>query len=72
VVPKFLVSATLAAGAAMALGSAPAGADPSVFNELSCSCSQTTFSGGSSVTDQIDRGILSGLADDAPDVEVPQ
>ncbi len=41
---------------------APAGADPSVFGELSCSCPQTVSNGGSSVADQIDRGIQSGLA----------
>lgn len=60
-VSKILVSAALAVGAAVAIA-APAGADPSVFNDLSCSCPQTVSNGGSSVADQIDRGIQSGLA----------
>ncbi len=60
-VSKILACAALAVGAAVAIA-APAGADPSVFNDLSCSCSQTVSNGGSSVADQIDRGIQSGLA----------
>ena len=60
-VSKILVSAALAIGAAVAIA-APAGADPSVFNDLSCSCPQTVSNGGSSVADQINRGIQSGLA----------
>ena len=40
----------------------PAAADPSVFNDLSCSCPQTVSNGGSSAEDQINRGILAGLA----------
>jgi len=60
-VSKILVSATLAVGAAVAVA-APAGADPSVFNDLSCNCPETISNGGSSVADQIDRGIQSGLA----------
>jgi hypothetical protein len=59
-VSKILVSAALAVGAAVAIA-APAGADPSVFNDLSCSCPQTVSNGGSSVADQINRGIQSGL-----------
>ena len=60
-VSKFLVSAALAVGAAVAIA-APAGAEPSVFNDLSCSCPQTVSNAGSSVDDQINRGIQSGLA----------
>jgi hypothetical protein len=60
-VSKILGSAALAVGVAVAIA-APAGADPSVFNDLSCSCPQTVSNGGSSVADQIDRGIQSGLA----------
>jgi hypothetical protein len=41
---------------------APAGADPSVFNDLSCSCPQTVSDTGPSVTDQMKRGIQAGLA----------
>jgi hypothetical protein len=61
VVSKILVSAALTVGAGVAIA-APAGADPSVFNDLSCSCPQTVSNGGSSVADQINRGIQSGLA----------
>lgn len=60
-VSKILACAALAVGAAVAIA-APAGADPSVFNDLSCSCPQTVSNGGTSVADQIDRGIQSGLA----------
>jgi len=60
-VSKILVSAALAVGTAVAIA-APAAADPSVFNDLSCSCPQTVSNGGSSVADQINRGIQSGLA----------
>jgi hypothetical protein len=61
VVSKILACAALTFGAAVAIA-APAGADPSVFNDLSCSCPQTVSNGGVSVADQIDRGIQSGLA----------
>jgi hypothetical protein len=60
-VSKILVSAALAVGTAVAIA-VPASADPSVFNDLSCSCPQTVSNGGSSVADQINRGIQSGLA----------
>jgi hypothetical protein len=40
---------------------APAGADPSVFNDLSCSCPQTVSNGGISITEQLQRGIQAGL-----------
>ena len=60
-VSKILVSAALTVGAAVAIA-APAGADPSVFNDLSCSCPQTVSNGGSSVIDQINRGIRAGLS----------
>ncbi|SPM28590.1 hypothetical protein MTAB308_2077, partial [Mycobacterium terramassiliense] len=60
VVSRIIACAALAVGAAVAIA-APAGADPSVFNDLSCSCPQTVSNGGSSVADQIDRGIRSGL-----------
>jgi hypothetical protein len=47
---------------AVSLGyAAPANADPSVFSDLSCSCPQTISNGGSSVTDQVTRGIRAGL-----------
>jgi hypothetical protein len=61
VVSKILVSAALTVGAAVAIA-APAGADPSVFNDLSCSCPQTVSDGAPSVIDQINRGIRAGLS----------
>jgi hypothetical protein len=69
VVSKILASAALAVGAAVAIAP-PASADPSVFNDLSCSCPQTVSNGGS-VADQINRGILAGLAG-GPVVETQQ
>jgi hypothetical protein len=48
-----------------------AGAEPSVFNDLSCSCPETVSNGGSSAEDQFNRGILAGLAG-GPVVETQQ
>lgn len=59
-VSRILTGAAVAVGMAISIA-APAGADPSVFNDLSCSCPQTVSNGGSSVADQINRGIQSGL-----------
>jgi hypothetical protein len=70
VVSKILVSAALAVGVSVAIA-APAGADPSVFNDLSCRCPQTVSNGGPSVIDQIERGIQSGLTG-APVVQTQQ
>jgi hypothetical protein len=61
VITKALSSCAIVLGASLGLA-APAGADPSVFNDLSCSCSQTVSNGGSSVTDQVTRGIQAGLS----------
>ena len=57
---KILFSGAMALGATLGLA-APAGADPSVFNDLSCSCPQTVSKGGPSVVDQMQRGIRAGL-----------
>jgi hypothetical protein len=61
VTTKVFFSGAVVLGAALGLA-APAGADPNVFNDLSCSCPQTVSNRGPSVTDQIKRGIQSGLA----------
>jgi hypothetical protein len=61
VVSKILVSVALAVGVAVAIA-APASADPSVFNDLSCGCPQIFSNGGPSV-DQMNRGVDSGLSD---------
>jgi hypothetical protein len=60
VVSRILVGAAVAVGTAIAIA-APAGADPSVFNDLSCSCPQTVSNGGTSLIEQLQRGIQAGL-----------
>ena len=59
-ITKILFSGAIVLAASLGLA-APAAADPSVFNDLSCGCPQTVSNGGSSVTDQIKRGIQAGL-----------
>ena len=59
-VSRILIGVAVAAGTAVAIP-APAGADPSVFNDLSCSCPQTVSNGGTSLTEQLQRGIQAGL-----------
>lgn len=60
-ITKILFSGAVVLGASLGLA-APAGADPSVFNDLSCSCPETVSNNGPSVTDQIKRGIQAGPA----------
>ena len=59
-----LFSAAVALTVAVAVGT-PAGADPSAFGALSCSCgSQISAAvGAPDVSDQMHDGIESGLAD---------
>ena len=59
-ITKILFSGAMALGATLGLA-VPAGADPSVFNDLSWSCAQTVSNGGPSVVDQMQRGIRAGL-----------
>jgi hypothetical protein len=61
VITKILFSGAVVLGTSLGLA-APAGADPSVFNDLSCGCPQTVSNVGPSVTEQMKRGIQSGLA----------
>ena len=61
-ITKVLVSAAIVASAGVGVA-APAGADPSVFNTLSCNCQQTVSQRGTLVNDQINRGIQQGLTD---------
>ena len=61
-VSKILVSAALAVGAAVAVA-APAGADPSVFSTLSCSCAETVSDGKAPAADQVKQGLRAGLSD---------
>lgn len=67
-ITKILFSGVIVLGTSLGLA-APAGADPSVFNDLSCSCPQTVSNTGPSVVDQIDRGIRSGLSGGAQTVQ---
>ena len=63
-ITKVLVGAGISVAAAVGIA-APAGADPSVFGVLSCSCQQAAPApdGEASVTDQVNEGIQRGLAD---------
>jgi hypothetical protein len=61
VITKILVAAAVAAAAVGV--AAPAGADPSPFNVLSCDCSPTVSKGGPPATDQMELGIQTGLID---------
>jgi hypothetical protein len=61
VITKVLFSAAIALGIAIAVAT-PAGADPSSFGTLSCSCTQPGDPHGkSAVKDQLNQGIQSGL-----------
>ena len=61
-ITKFVFTAAIALGAATAIA-APAGADPSLFGALSCNCTQPSDlpHGKPAVSDQLNRGIQSGL-----------
>lgn len=63
-ITKALFSAAVALSAA-AWVATPAGADPSAFGTLSCSCGGGVSAavGGPTVTDQMNEGIQSGLSD---------
>ena len=60
---KVLLSAAITLGAALAVAT-PASADPSLFDTLGCGCSTQARDvprGGSTVKDQVNRGIQDGL-----------
>ena len=61
-ITKVLFGAAIALGAAVG-GATPAGADPSAFGILSCSCQDavTAPDGGTAATDSMNQGIRSGL-----------
>jgi hypothetical protein len=61
VIRKVLFSAAITLGASVALA-APAGADPSTFGNLSCSCEPTVSYPAARGT-AVDQGILSGMAE---------
>ncbi|OIN78119.1 hypothetical protein [Mycobacterium malmoense] len=63
-VSKILVGAAAAVGAAVT-AAAPAGADPSVFGVLSCSCRETAPANSPALTENLNRGIQQGLSDPA-------
>lgn len=60
-ITKIIVSGAIVLGASLGFAT-PAGADPSVFNDLSCGCPQTVSNVGPSVTEQMKRGIRAGLS----------
>jgi hypothetical protein len=61
-ITKVVFGAAIALGAAIAVAT-PAGADPSEFGTLSCSCTQPVDvpHGTRAVKDQVNQGIQSGL-----------
>jgi hypothetical protein len=61
-ITKFVFTAAIALSAATAVAT-PAGADPSLFGALSCSCTQPSDvpHGKPAVSDQLKQGIQSGL-----------
>lgn len=62
-ITKVLFGVAIALSAAVATAN-PAGADPSVFGELSCSCGgPDTFLPRGTLPEQIDTGIENGLND---------
>jgi hypothetical protein len=59
---KILIGIAICVGAGV-VGSATAGADPSVFSALSCSCQRAAPTGSPARQDAIARGIQQGLSD---------
>lgn len=68
---KTVICAAVAVGAGVGVGvvgatAAPAGADPSAFGTLTCSCQATAPVGSKARRDEITRGIRQSLADWSP------
>jgi hypothetical protein len=63
---KVLVGSAITVAAALGVA-APASADPSAFNVLSCRCPQTVPNASSPATDKVNQGIQDGLLDWAGD-----
>jgi hypothetical protein len=59
-ITKFLVSGACVLGSAVALAT-PVGADPSVFNTLSCGCQTPPALMTGLVQEQISQGVQDGL-----------
>jgi len=62
VIPKLAFGAAITFVVAVGVA-APAGADPSVFGNLSCSCDQANRVSNSGPGDDVTRGVQNGLAD---------
>ncbi len=62
VITKTLIGAAIALGVAVGIAT-PAGADPSPFGALGCSCKAPVVApdGKAPATDQMDQGIQNGL-----------
>ncbi|OBH91711.1 hypothetical protein A5678_10565 [Mycobacterium sp. E2733] len=66
-----LVSVAIVVGSGL-VAAAPAGADPSPFSTLSCSCPETAPAGSPARSDEITQGIRAGeLGGPAPQGSVP-
>jgi hypothetical protein len=59
---KALVTGAIAALVGLGVA-APALADPTTFNNISCSCQGPAPQAGLSIQDQINQGIQQGLSD---------
>jgi hypothetical protein len=70
VITRWLIGLAIAFGVGFVSGTvsgvleaAPAGADPSPFNTLSCSCQESAPPGSPARRDEITRGLRQGLSD---------
>ena len=61
-ITKVVFSAAIALGAAVAVAT-PAGADPSLFGVLSCSCTESATTDNAVGIDPMNEGIQAGQAD---------
>lgn len=64
-ITRTLVGVAIAVGFGL-IGAAPAVADPSPYNTLSCSCQETAPAGSEARTDEIQRGIAGGILGSPP------
>jgi hypothetical protein len=64
-VTKILIGVAIALGSGV-VAAAPAGADPSAFSALSCSCQETAPAGSAARKDEITRGIQQSLSEWPP------
>ncbi len=76
-IAKVLVSMAIAVSACAGVAAPasadanPAGPDPNPFGTLSCDCQKTAPPDSPAATNEIDRGIRSGLSAAAPGLPAP-